>query len=58
MYDIVANQLKPRMPDQVPDVLFGPRKEVVDADYIIAAFDQAIAQMTSQKPSATSNKDG
>ena len=57
MYEIVANQLKARMPDQMPDVLFGARKEVVDADHIIATFNQSIAEMTSQKPSATSNKD-
>ncbi len=53
MHDVMSNQLKPWMADQMANVVLRPGEEVVDANDFVTPFNQSIAKMTSKKPSAT-----
>ena len=55
-YDVVTNQLKPRMADKMADVLLRSGKEIIDADNILSHVDQPVAQVTPQKAGASGNQ--
>jgi hypothetical protein len=48
----VAHQLEPRVTQQVLDVALRPREEVVDAKNVLAASDEPIAEMGTEKAGA------
>jgi hypothetical protein len=52
----VSNELKTRISVQMFDILFGPCKKVVRADYIISISKKSINQMGAQKSRSTGNQ--
>jgi hypothetical protein len=50
--DIVPNQLKPRVPKQVLNVQLGARKEVIQANHLIAAGQQPVHKVGAQEACA------
>jgi len=55
--DVVADEFEPGMVDQVLDVVLAAGEEVVGADDMMAAFDQAVAQVAAEETGATRDKD-
>jgi hypothetical protein len=53
----VTNQLESGRAEQVRYVELRPREEIVDADYVRAVCDQAIAQMAAQKSGPARHED-
>jgi len=51
--DIVPDQLKIRLFEQVCDVVFAAGEQVVDADDVVATLHQVLAQMRADESSAT-----
>ena len=54
---VVAHQLEARMAEHVLDVALRAGKEIVEAQHIVPALDQPVAQVTAQKPCATGDED-
>ena len=52
----MAQQLEARMANQVFDIALGAGEEVVEANDIVAACDQTIAQVRTQKACAPRNQ--
>ena len=42
---VVAHQLKPRIADQMEDIVFGTCEKVIGTDHIVALTQQTITQM-------------
>ncbi len=55
--DIVTHQLEHRVVHQMRDVLFRTRVEVVDAEDLMARFEQSIAEMGAQETGPSRNCD-
>ena len=55
---VVAHQLEARVVEQMRDVALGAGEEVVDADDVVAAFEQPVAQMRAEKAGAAGDHDG
>lgn len=49
----MAHQLKMRLIEQMNNVVLGSGKEVIDAQHVVAFFEQAFAQMRTQKTCTT-----
>ncbi len=58
MNDVVADQLEPGVGEQVSDVLLPPCEEVVHANDIVAACDEAVANVAAQETGSAGDKDG
>jgi len=54
---VMALQLESRMADPAFDILPPPREEIVDADDIVAASHQAVAQMRAEKAGSSGDED-
>jgi hypothetical protein len=54
--DVVAQELEQRIAEQVEHVGLAPGVEVVDADHLVAARQQAPAQMRSDESRAAGNQ--
>jgi len=55
-HDVVPDQLEAGMIAQMRDVLFASGEEIVEAEDVVPAFDQAIAQMAAEKPGPSGDK--
>ena len=54
--DVVPDEFELWMADEVCDVLFATGEKVIDADDIVTAFDEAVAQMTPQETGTASDE--
>jgi len=55
--DIVPDELKVGLADQVGDVFFGAREKVVEADDVVASLDEVGAQMRADEARASRDDD-
>lgn len=51
--DVVSNELKPRVPKMMNQIIFPPREEIVNHDDLIASINQLINQMATNEPGPT-----
>jgi hypothetical protein len=49
MNNVVSNQFKSGMTDQMANIVFATCEKIIDADDFISTFDQSVAQVTSKK---------
>ena len=54
--DVVAQEFKVRVVEQVGDVVLGAGEEVVDADDVVALGQQALAEVAAQEAGAAGNQ--
>ncbi len=54
---VVAHQLEAGVAQQVRDVALAAGEEIVDTEHIVAAADQAIAQVRTEKAGAAGDQD-
>jgi hypothetical protein len=54
--NVVANQLKVGVIEQMDDVRFLACKKIIEADYVVTAFDQSLAKMRTEKSGSPGHK--
>src|SRR6187549_3376339 len=54
--DVVARQLEPRMREEFMDVVASARIEIVNAQHLVATFQQPPAEMRADEPGPTCNE--
>ena len=54
---VVTNELKPRIREQVNQILLPPREEVIDHDHFVSPPYQLINEMTPDESSSTGDDD-
>ena len=57
LHDVVPDELKVWLADQVGDVVFRAREKIVEANHVVAAFHQERAQVRPDKAGATGDED-
>lgn len=57
MHDVVPDQFEVRIADQVLNVRLAAGEKVVDADDVVSASDQPVAQVTSEKSGTAGDED-
>jgi hypothetical protein len=55
--DVMSDELERRVVKEMGNVLLGASEQVVNADNVMAKFNQLITQMRSYEPGPTGNKD-
>ena len=56
--NVVADQFEPRVTEKVADIVLVSSEEVVEADDFVTAFDEAIAEMRTEKSGSAGDKNG
>jgi len=54
--DIMTQEFKIRMTQEMTDVISAPGKKVVDADHVVTLVDQAVAEMRADKARTAGNQ--
>jgi len=55
--DVVANELEPRVPEQMHQVLFSSREEIVDHDDVVTASDEFVDEVAPDEARAAGDDD-
>ena len=55
--DVVAQQLEALVVEEVLDITSGASKEIVDAEPLVAAFEQPIGEMRAEEAGAARDED-